>query len=1665
MIDLVKRFIQPAVLVLLLALAPAHAFTSLYASVNVAGTFNGYNTTATPLALVSDNVWRTSIDVGGMTNVAFLFVTNGSFNTTWKVNTQPVQPFPVSGTSVLNSGSSDIALTGVFSGTLTFQLDTATRVYTVDYAEGPWTSRYEYVNLAGSFNGFETLNTNMVLVSNGIWQGYAQVSTPATNPTFVFATRNFTNSWKESNQSVFALPLSGTAEYNAGSDISINGTFTGTLRFEFNERTGAYRVENVTAGSQPTDVWINEIHYENAGDDLNDSIEFAGPAGTDLTNYWLVAYNGGDGKSYSTNRLKGIIPDQQNGMGVVWTNLKVNGLQNGPTDAVALVKSGTNVLFFLGYEGSFTAVNGPAAGMTSVDIGVRESDSISSNFSLQVTGTGAQYSDFTWTGPISNTLGSINAGQVLQAGSPAASLAFSNLVHAPASPLTSDVVYVEVDISPLYSASNLQATTFYRLNSSGLYRPLAMSRTGTHFRTYRPIPAQPSGSTVDYYVFVNYSGTGTNAPQVYPSNAPPSSATYGVSAVGAGFVWINEINPTPDLFEQFSTTSDYEYIELAGVAGSDLSGWSLEITDLLTNPWSTIVIPEGAVLPNDTNGIGLFVIGDDPEVAHVRLPFGTTNVNDIPSSGTMQLLNEFGVVQQAIYWTTDYTTNLPGYTPAGEDHEFFGYAYGLGLTGNGGALSNFAWLLSYEPETPGLANESQDLFGGNTNPLPPTILCPSNVYYACLSTPVPTVNVASVTATGLCAGGAVTVTHAGDVTNSGSGCAGSPKIITRTYRAVSACATTSTCSQLIVYEDADAPVLTLVGGTQQLVNASFESGSLQGWTPFGALSNQVYAAVQTPYLGFGHAVIEDPAALYAEDDTGNGFDARIRGAPLRGAAAQPVVNTLAYTFDGVDDHLEIPYSSALNPTSAFSFSVWVRCDTGTNAVRAVLGTGTNRGFALYQTASNTWRFSTGTGSGTHDSGGPSTYTTASVHLVGCYSASNQSKRFYVNGTLVASSTVAYAANNANPLRVAALPVGTSSASNFFDGRIDDVKLFDRALGVGEVNALYNGGNGSHDANDILVHLKLDEPAYVTNTFAGIHQGLPALSGQTWSVSAYLQSPAGNPVSGANRAVLELQFLNNTTVVQAVTSQPVNASTPSNVYYRYTASAQATQTVTEARALVRYLRGSDVAGSVYVDAFTLSRFAFDPGSNCTFTLSNLLVNVSASDACSVVSTTQTPTAGTALGVGDHDVVFAASDGCGQIGYATIRVSVVDSKAPVLTVSNLTIACEAQLTATTGVTVTDCGDVSTLVVGETLTGGNGCSMGEARITTRVLQAVDSAGFVSYATQVVSQVSTTPPSISVSQTGALVNAGYETGSFSPWSRYGNAFLNSQQPRSGSYCARVAGQNTGSINYNGFYQDVAARSGQHWRAAAWLISIASEAMAGANSAVVKLEYLDAASQIVGTYESSYFTSNNVVEAHYLLSAQGVAPSNTAWARFSLVFTQPAMAAGSVRVDDMVLTQTHLTSVGGAAVLPDLLQLPVSSNTCSQPVVTQNPPAGGAVPAGVTNIQFIAVDTCGRISTTTVALVGMDDTVESLAPPVPTNVVVQGVTFGGTNVVVRSLGTNSWSVVSEYSTNLRANPVVWTVISNRSTTFSGGTNTTTFGVPVTNAMQGVIIRVRQTYP
>ena len=170
-----------------------------------------------------------------------------------------------------------------------------------------------------------------------------------------------------------------------------------------------FLLTNVFVGLCQT-VFINEIHYDNTGADVGEEFEIVGPSGTNLSCYRITLYNGSTGAAYATPAISGLIDNEGCGYGAL--SFSYSGIQNGAPDGISLYNTCTSTLIqFLSYEGAFTAIDGDAIGIGSVDIGVAESGTTPIGQSLQLTGIGTTYPSFSWNAPVASTNGSINSGQ------------------------------------------------------------------------------------------------------------------------------------------------------------------------------------------------------------------------------------------------------------------------------------------------------------------------------------------------------------------------------------------------------------------------------------------------------------------------------------------------------------------------------------------------------------------------------------------------------------------------------------------------------------------------------------------------------------------------------------------------------------------------------------------------------------------------------------------------------------------------------------------------------------------------------------------------------------------------------------------------------------------------------------------------------------------------------------------------------------------------------------------------------------------------------------------------------------------------------------------------------------------------------------------------------
>lgn len=259
--------------------------------------------------------------------------------------------------------------------------------------------------------------------------------------------------------------------------------------------------------------WINEIHYDNSGTDAGECIEIMGLAGTDLSCLQLVLYNGSTTSSaavtYSTTTLSGTIADQSCGYGVASHCYAVDGIQNGSNDGIALYNSCTGtVLQFLSYEGSITASNGPASGMTSTNIPVSESSTTPIGYSLQLSGNGSSYSDFTWQTASASNFGSLNAGQSVS----------------------------PCGVSNTINVGNVSASSFSVTCSTGATGSVDFTSTGTFnpSNTYTAILSDPTGSFTNSQVIGSLSSTANSG--TININIPPglpSSNNYLIQIVSS----------------------------------------------------------------------------------------------------------------------------------------------------------------------------------------------------------------------------------------------------------------------------------------------------------------------------------------------------------------------------------------------------------------------------------------------------------------------------------------------------------------------------------------------------------------------------------------------------------------------------------------------------------------------------------------------------------------------------------------------------------------------------------------------------------------------------------------------------------------------------------------------------------------------------------------------------------------------------------------------------------------------------------------------------------------------------------------------------------------------------------------------------------------------------
>ena len=156
-------------------------------------------------------------------------------------------------------------------------------------------------------------------------------------------------------------------------------------------------------------------------------------------------------------------------------------------------------------------------------------------------------------------------------------------------------------------------------------------------------------------------------------------------------------------------------------------------------------------------------------------------------------------------------------------------------------------------------------------------------------------------------------------------------------------------------------------------------------------------------------------------------------------------NSYSGVFDGAGDYISVPSSSSLSIGGTLTITAWIRKDT-TGVFGAILAKrDSTTNYQLIVRDTNVLSFYQGT-TVVNDTTALSANTWYHIAVV----ATSGSTDFYINGSLSSSgsgTTITATSDN--------LYIGQVAGSSYWDGYMDEIVIFDRALNSTEIGNIYN----------------------------------------------------------------------------------------------------------------------------------------------------------------------------------------------------------------------------------------------------------------------------------------------------------------------------------------------------------------------------------------------------------------------------------------------------------------------------------------------------------------------------------------------------------------------------------------------------------------------------------
>ncbi|NQT03161.1 MAG: LamG domain-containing protein, partial [Planctomycetes bacterium] len=208
-----------------------------------------------------------------------------------------------------------------------------------------------------------------------------------------------------------------------------------------------------------------------------------------------------------------------------------------------------------------------------------------------------------------------------------------------------------------------------------------------------------------------------------------------------------------------------------------------------------------------------------------------------------------------------------------------------------------------------------------------------------------------------------------------------------------------------------------------------------------------------------HWKFDDGSGATAQDSSGNGYDGTLFGEPTW------VAGNIggALEFDGTNDYVELPIGSLISSLTSSTFAIWVDFSNEGGAWQRILDFGTGTTANMFLTprigTDGFMRFAITIGGG-----GDEDQTTAQATLPSGWhyvaltiNADENVHSLYLDGELVAQNTATrHAPSTLGETNQNWLGRSQYAADGYFDGRLDDFRIYDRILTSKQIEDLVNG---------------------------------------------------------------------------------------------------------------------------------------------------------------------------------------------------------------------------------------------------------------------------------------------------------------------------------------------------------------------------------------------------------------------------------------------------------------------------------------------------------------------------------------------------------------------------------------------------------------------------------